>query len=144
LLPICSFSVDATVAVMYFCRQALRICFGTEEPPPPPPELAKARAIDSSIQFLLFWLPFVLAAWWSGPLIMLFGSSVSLGNSTINFHHKYYRGSFGLTSKIRRYLYKSILRGLLALGFIGAAISRHVRDCAPAGNAVHDQPHHSG
>lgn len=40
-----------------------------------PSELAKARAIDLSIQFSLFWMPFfVLLAWWvDKPFHMLFG-----------------------------------------------------------------------
>ena len=40
-----------------------------------PEELAKARAIDLSIQFTLFWMPFlVLLAWWIGkPLHLMFG-----------------------------------------------------------------------
>lgn len=43
--------------------------------PQVPSELAKARAIDLSIQFSLFWMPFfVLLAWWvNKPLHLLFG-----------------------------------------------------------------------
>lgn len=42
-----------------------------------PSTLAKARAIDLSIQFTLFWVPFlVLLAWWiSKPLHLMFGAS---------------------------------------------------------------------
>ena len=45
-----------------------------------PEELAKARAIDLSIQFTLFWMPFlVLLAWWIGkPLHLMFGKSDEL------------------------------------------------------------------
>ena len=41
-----------------------------------PSELAKARAIDLSIQFTLFWMPFlVLLGWWiDKPMHLLFGS----------------------------------------------------------------------
>lgn len=48
--------------------------FGT---PLPPSSLAKARAIDLSIQFVLFWMPFVvLLGWWTNkPMSLLFGES---------------------------------------------------------------------
>ncbi|KAI0262088.1 hypothetical protein BC834DRAFT_829364 [Gloeopeniophorella convolvens] len=71
LLPIVSFSADGAVALVYFARQALRSFFGKPEPPE---NLAEARAIDLSIQFLLFWMPFVtLLGWWlDKPLSMLF------------------------------------------------------------------------
>jgi hypothetical protein len=41
----------------------------------PPISLARARAIDLSVQFSLFWMPFlVLLAWWTNkPLSLLFG-----------------------------------------------------------------------
>lgn len=43
-----------------------------------PSTLAKARAIDLSIQFTLFWVPFlILLAWWiSKPLHLMFGTLV--------------------------------------------------------------------
>ena len=74
LLPIVSFSADAAVAVTFFIRQSLKVYFGFH-PPPPPESLAQARAIDMSIQFLLFWMPFLtLLGWWTNkPLTMLFG-----------------------------------------------------------------------
>lgn len=73
LLPLVSFAADGALATLFFVRYALRLFFGT---PPPPAELAKGRAIDLSIQFLLFWLPFlVLLGWWTGkPIHMLFGA----------------------------------------------------------------------
>lgn len=39
-------------------------------------ETAKARAIDLSIQFSIFWMPFlVLLGWWiNKPMHLLFGS----------------------------------------------------------------------
>jgi len=42
--------------------------------PAPPTALAKAEAIDLSIQFILFWMPFlVLLGWWTNkPLTLLF------------------------------------------------------------------------
>lgn len=44
----------------------------------PPTTLAHGQAIDLSIQFVLFWMPFlVLLAWWSNkPLTLLFGMSL--------------------------------------------------------------------
>jgi Ca2+:H+ antiporter len=73
LLPIVSFSADATVAVTYFARQTLKAYFRFREPPPPE-SLAQARAIDMSIQFLLFWMPFLtLLGWWTNkPMTLLF------------------------------------------------------------------------
>lgn len=72
LLPIVSFSADGVVAIMYFIRASLSF-FLLE--PEPPATLAKGRAIDLSIQFTLFWMPFlVLLSWWSNkPLTLLFG-----------------------------------------------------------------------
>jgi Ca2+:H+ antiporter len=69
-----SFSADATVAVTYFARQTLKAYFRFREPPPPE-SLAQARAIDMSIQFLLFWMPFLtLLGWWTNkPMTLLFG-----------------------------------------------------------------------
>ncbi|KAI5122407.1 hypothetical protein M0805_002957 [Coniferiporia weirii] len=68
LLPLVSFSADGAVAVIYFARTSLFL------KPEPPKTLAEDRAIDLSIQFTLFWMPFlVLIAWWTGrPLMLLF------------------------------------------------------------------------
>jgi len=68
-----SFSADAAIFVVFFARTCLRYFFHAPEPPDP---LAKARAIDMSIQFLLFWMPFVtLLGWWlDKPMSMLFGN----------------------------------------------------------------------
>ncbi|KAH9017746.1 hypothetical protein EDB83DRAFT_2528521 [Lactarius deliciosus] len=72
LLPIASFSADATIAVTYFIRQSLKSFFNDK--PQRPERLAQARSIDMSIQFLLFWMPFVtLLGWWTNkPMPMLF------------------------------------------------------------------------
>ncbi|KAH8980642.1 hypothetical protein EDB86DRAFT_3087748 [Lactarius hatsudake] len=72
LLPIVSFSADATVAITFFIRQSLKAFFNDK--PQRPESLAQARAIDMSIQFLLFWMPFVtLLGWWTNkPMTMLF------------------------------------------------------------------------
>ncbi|KAF9653776.1 hypothetical protein BDM02DRAFT_3182767 [Thelephora ganbajun] len=71
LLPLVSFAADGAVATVFFLRTSLQYFWGK---PQVPSELAKARAIDLSIQFSLFWTPFfVLLAWWvNKPLHMLF------------------------------------------------------------------------
>jgi Ca2+:H+ antiporter len=71
LLPVVSFAADGTVAVVYFIRYMFRHFFHS---PTPPTTLAKGRAIDLSIQFTLFWMPFfVLLGWWTNkPLTLLF------------------------------------------------------------------------
>ncbi|KAJ7499240.1 hypothetical protein FB451DRAFT_1548907 [Mycena latifolia] len=71
LLPLVSFSGDAFVAIIFFFRSSYRYMRGQR---PPPVTLAKARAIDLSIQFTLFWMPFiVLLGWWTGrPMSLLF------------------------------------------------------------------------
>jgi hypothetical protein len=72
LLPIVSFAADGAVAVLYFGTSLYHHFFRT---PMPPISLAKARAIDLSVQFSLFWMPFlVLLAWWTNkPFGLLFG-----------------------------------------------------------------------
>ncbi|KAF8337401.1 uncharacterized protein EI90DRAFT_3255305 [Cantharellus anzutake] len=69
LLPVVSYSGSALVTILYFIRKAFLRSVGG-----PPDELAKARTIDLSIQFALFWMPFlVLLAWWQNkPLFLLF------------------------------------------------------------------------
>lgn len=73
LLPLVSFSADGALAIVFFARSLFRRVFGYAAPEIPS-ELARARAIDLSIQFTLFWMPFlVLLAWWIGsPLSLLF------------------------------------------------------------------------
>jgi Ca2+:H+ antiporter len=72
LLPLISFTGDAVVAIVYYFRHMLRHIL---HEPEPPTTLAQGEAIDLSIQFVLFWMPFlVLLAWWTGkPLSLLFG-----------------------------------------------------------------------
>ncbi|KAF9505010.1 hypothetical protein BS47DRAFT_1307276 [Hydnum rufescens UP504] len=67
LLPIVSFAAQALVAMIYFVKMLFM-------EPEPPEMLAQARTIDLSIQFTLFWMPFiVLLAWWEKkPLFLLF------------------------------------------------------------------------
>ena len=76
LLPIVSFAADGAIAAGYFVRLMLKLILGT---PVPPSSLAKARSIDLGIQFVLFWMPFVvLLGWWTGkPMSLLFGLSLS-------------------------------------------------------------------
>ncbi|KAF5387895.1 hypothetical protein D9615_000101 [Tricholomella constricta] len=71
LLPIVSWAANGFVAIVYFIRYMFKHFF---KRPAPPKELAKARAIDLSIQFTLFWMPFlVLLGWWIGkPMSLLF------------------------------------------------------------------------
>ncbi|KAI9461408.1 hypothetical protein F5148DRAFT_1286668 [Russula earlei] len=71
LLPFVSFSADGTIALIFSVRSCLRRFF---RPPEPPDLLAEARAIDLSIQFLLFWMPLLtLLGWWlNKPMHMLF------------------------------------------------------------------------
>ncbi|KNZ79572.1 Vacuolar calcium ion transporter [Termitomyces sp. J132] len=71
LLPICSWAANGFVTIVYFIRYTCKHFF---EEPEPPAELAKARAIDLSIQFTLFWMPFlVMLGWWTGkPMSLLF------------------------------------------------------------------------
>ncbi|KAI0248523.1 hypothetical protein BJV78DRAFT_1276542 [Lactifluus subvellereus] len=71
LLPLVSFSADGTVAIVFFIRSSLRRFFTAPEPPE---AIAEGRAIDLSIQFLLFWTPFVtLLGWWlNKPVSLLF------------------------------------------------------------------------
>ena len=69
LLPVMSFAAEALVTVIYFLGKLLFM------DPAPPEVLAKGRTIDLSIQFALFWMPFVvLLAWWTDkPFFLLFG-----------------------------------------------------------------------
>jgi Ca2+:H+ antiporter len=68
-----SFSADGAIAIAFFLRSLLRRFISTPQPPEP---LAEARAIDLSIQFLLFWMPLVtLLGWWlNKPMSLLFGN----------------------------------------------------------------------
>lgn len=72
LLPVVSFSADGCVAIAYFARSMWNHIIGKETMVPS--ELAKGRAIDLSIQFVLFWMPFlVLLGWWiNKPMHLLF------------------------------------------------------------------------
>jgi Ca2+:H+ antiporter len=71
ILPIVSFAADGAVATIYFMRYMFALFLGR---PQPPAQLAKGRAIDMSVQFTLFWLPFlVLLGWWTEkPLHLMF------------------------------------------------------------------------
>ncbi|KAH0587180.1 hypothetical protein H2248_005988 [Termitomyces sp. 'cryptogamus'] len=73
LLPMVSYSADGILSTVFFFRRHLRRYFG-RAPPLPPSGLAQGRSIDLGIQFLLFWMPFlVLIAWFTNkPLSLLF------------------------------------------------------------------------
>ncbi|QRW22697.1 Sodium/calcium exchanger protein [Rhizoctonia solani] len=62
------FAADGLIAIIYFMKA---VCFLK---PQSPDELAKARSIDLSIQFALFWVPVVvLLGWWTHrPMSLLF------------------------------------------------------------------------
>ncbi|KAH9913962.1 uncharacterized protein BXZ73DRAFT_106748 [Epithele typhae] len=72
LLPIVSFSADGAVAIVFFLESLYDHFTGRERLVPS--MLARGRAIDLSIQFTLWWMPFlVLLGWWIGkPMHLLF------------------------------------------------------------------------
>ncbi|KAF8738185.1 hypothetical protein AX14_011601 [Amanita brunnescens Koide BX004] len=71
LLPLLSFAADGVSTVRNFIHAVVRHFFKGPEPPSP---MAKARAIDLSIQFMLFWAPFfIILSWGMGtPFSLLF------------------------------------------------------------------------
>lgn len=77
-LPLLSFSADGLLAIVYFLRMLVYHIMGWKELEPS--QLAKARTIDLSIQFTLFWMPFlVLLGWWiDRPMHLLFGTPLSV------------------------------------------------------------------
>jgi len=68
LLPLLSFAADGLLSVLFFVRKYLF------KGPPTPVEFTRALAIDLSVQFVLFWIPFfILLGWWIGtPLSLTF------------------------------------------------------------------------
>ncbi|KAJ3488853.1 hypothetical protein NLI96_g2549 [Meripilus lineatus] len=72
ILPLVSFSADGFIAAVYFIRSVINHILRRK--PIELSTLAKARAIDLSIQFTLFWVPLlVLLAWWiSKPFHLMF------------------------------------------------------------------------
>lgn len=75
MLPIVSFSADGSITIIFFIHSIFNHITGRKKVEPE--EIAKARAIDLSIQFVLFWMPFlVLLGWWlNKPMHLLFGRS---------------------------------------------------------------------
>ncbi|KAJ7937359.1 hypothetical protein B0H13DRAFT_2176995 [Mycena leptocephala] len=71
LLPLVSFSGDGFLAIVFFLRSWIQYARGQ---PSPPATLANARPIDLSIQFTMFWMPFiVILGWWiDRPMSLLF------------------------------------------------------------------------
>ena len=79
LLPIVSYIPNGAIAIAYGVRKSIRVYLGLAAPIPPT-TLAKGKAIDLSIQFTLFWTPFlVLLGWMVGtPMTLLFGRNICL------------------------------------------------------------------
>lgn len=76
LLPFVAFSADGAVAAGYYLQKALSRVRSKTDVPEPITTLAKAEAIDLSIQFVLLWMPFLtLLGWWTNkPFNLLFGA----------------------------------------------------------------------
>ncbi|KAJ8523020.1 hypothetical protein ONZ45_g501 [Pleurotus djamor] len=82
LLPLVTFSADGILASAYYLRYLLKrhlphrqsLYLAEPHNHSPSTTLAESRAIDLSIQFILFWLPlFILISWIVGkPLSLLF------------------------------------------------------------------------
>lgn len=72
LLPLASFSADGTVLLLFFAKAMFHHIAKRE--PLAASDFAQARSIDVSIQFVLFWMPFiVLLGWWTDkPMHLLF------------------------------------------------------------------------
>ncbi|KAJ3555454.1 hypothetical protein NM688_g2569 [Phlebia brevispora] len=72
LLPIVSFAGDGCIAIAFFAHKIFNHYTGRKRIEPD--DLAKGRAIDLSIQFTLWWMPFlVLLGWWiKKPLHLMF------------------------------------------------------------------------
>jgi Ca2+:H+ antiporter len=72
LIPLVSFAADGVLLTVYFIRSQFRGWLGV--PDKPAGSLAETRAIDLSVQFLLFWTPaLVLVGWALGkPMSLLF------------------------------------------------------------------------
>jgi len=68
LLPVVSWAADGLLTLIWFIGRIFRYKQA------PINSVASGLAIDLSIQFLLFWMPFlVLIAWWTHrPLTLLF------------------------------------------------------------------------
>ncbi|KAF8597562.1 hypothetical protein BDV93DRAFT_499519 [Ceratobasidium sp. AG-I] len=69
LLPLVSYAADGLNTIMFFIRTNL-LAMNV----PPPDDLAKAKSIDLSIQFTLFWIPALVLIGWAlnEPLTLLF------------------------------------------------------------------------
>ena len=75
LLPLASFSAGGITAILFFLKSVLSLFSGKEWKPST--KLAKARPIDLSIQFALFWMPLMVLLGWAfaRPVILIFGES---------------------------------------------------------------------
>jgi len=72
LIPLVSFAADGVLLTVYFIRSQFRGWLGV--PDKPAGSLAETRAIDLSVQFLLFWTPALVLVGWalSKPMSLLF------------------------------------------------------------------------
>lgn len=70
------FSADGVVITLFLLKSAYGSIMGKKTQTPS--MLARGRAIDLSIQFILWWMPFlVLLGWWTTkPMHLLFGASL--------------------------------------------------------------------
>ena len=73
LLPIVSYSADGTIIFVFYLENLYRLHKRKQKADPS--VLAHGRAIDRSIQFTLWWIPFVVLLGWftRHPMHMLFG-----------------------------------------------------------------------
>ena len=132
LLPVVSFSADGCVAIAYFARSMWNHIIGKETMVPS--ELAKGRAIDLSIQFVLFWMPFlVLLGWWiDKPMHLLFGETTGtqLVDKSLSFRlPDYYElavvlGSCFLVNYVTADSKTNWVEGLIMIAFYIMIVSR--------------------
>ena len=80
LLPFVSFSADGVIAILFFMESTYDHITGKRTQTPS--MLARGRAIDLSIQFTLWWMPFlVLLGWFTArPMHLLFGASLCIAS----------------------------------------------------------------
>ena len=136
LLPFVSFSADGAVAVIFFCQAVYdRI---TNKEVHVPSMLARGRAIDLSIQFTLWWMPFlVLLGWWTDrPMHLLFGERLpcSAGSSSLTCFvpFRLLRGGAVVRLVLPRQLRHRRREDELGGGFHYGRVLHYDRECATA------------
>jgi len=72
VLPLLSFSADGVVAVVYWTRRTINHLLGRKFMETS--LLARSRSIDLSVQFTLWWMPFIVLLGWmiNRPMMLLF------------------------------------------------------------------------